>query len=246
MSKERQVVFLGCSAATRASLGEGLARFGFQVGSFRDPRQAAGAVLAAGLGSGLLVVDLPGLQESELELSALPRGLGDVVPTALLTDPAAAGPAAAELARLLGACEILDASAPLEELLLQIQEVFFRQQGQRRSPRWPVEMMVEVRHAGGAVRLQAHNISRGGIYLRTLKPRAPGEQLRLRFDLPGLAKPVEVQGEVVHVIDLDPVAGVLRGPGGSSRPVLGHPGMGVRFVELPDEALAALEKLGGE
>jgi len=241
VSKERQIVFLGCPDASRSELCRKMASFGFQVQAYRDPQQAAGALLAAGLGRGLLVVDLPGLHRLGLEPATLPPGLGQIVPLALLGDPAL--PGTAELAQKLGACAILDGSAPLEDLLFELHEVFFDQRGQRRSPRRPVQMMVEVRHGGGAAWLQALNISQGGIYLRTLQPRPPGEQLQLRFTLPGLPRQLEVVGEVVYAIGLDHDAGKLSSSDGSPRPVLGHPGMGVRFGPLPPEAELALEQL---
>lgn len=70
------------------------------------------------------------------------------------------------------------------------------------------------------VRAYLSNISTGGIFIRTDKPLALGEQFLLRLQLPELPDPLKISCEVVWA----------RGPANATPKE--PPGMGVKFIEL--------------
>ena len=80
----------------------------------------------------------------------------------------------------------------------------------------------------------ARNISRGGLFIATVSPRAPGEQFDLQVTLPAPAPlSVACRCEVVWQRPF-------------SRGGKYEPGMGLRFLDLPAETAEALERwLGG-
>jgi len=100
--------------------------------------------------------------------------------------------------------------------------------GQPRStPRIPVKMPVEI--AGDIPKkvMTSVNLSEGGLYLRTLNPLPEGELLHIRFTLPHDAESIELPAEVVRTFQL-------------GTQFEEEPGMGLRFVDIPQEILLKL------
>ena len=65
------------------------------------------------------------------------------------------------------------------------------------------------------------DVNEGGLFIETEKPRPPGTEVCLHFNLPGSDRTVKTDGIVVRVSD---------GSDGST------PGMGIEFEELPPDA----------
>ncbi len=87
----------------------------------------------------------------------------------------------------------------------------------RQSPRVPVSIWVEEYKGEDLYLQQAGNLSVGGVFFERTIPHPIGTRVKLRFQLPGLAAPIEASGEVV-----------------STRQEAGM-GAGIRFVDLPAE-----------
>ena len=68
----------------------------------------------------------------------------------------------------------------------------------RRQPRLPISLEVAYRTAGAFLVSYSINLSKGGIFLETSQPLEVGEQVTLRFDVPGVG-PLEVIGTVAWV-----------------------------------------------
>jgi uncharacterized protein (TIGR02266 family) len=73
----------------------------------------------------------------------------------------------------------------------------------------------------------------GGLFVATYKPQAVGDRLRVRFKLPGIEEPIEAKVEVQWI----------RGPEAGEE---GAIGFGGQFVELADDAKAAIERFLAE
>ena len=87
----------------------------------------------------------------------------------------------------------------------------------RRQPRLPISLEVAYRTAGAFLVSYSINLSKGGIFLETASPLGIGEQVTLRFDVPGVG-PLEVVGTVAWV----------RSGSHDGLP----DGMGIQFAEL--------------
>lgn len=79
--------------------------------------------------------------------------------------------------------------------------------------------------------LYTSNISRGGVFVRSLSPAPVGTSVVMRFGLPD-GRILEIEGEVVHVRPAEDAA--RRGR---------KSGMGIRFVALTDEQRSVLAEL---
>jgi uncharacterized protein (TIGR02266 family) len=99
----------------------------------------------------------------------------------------------------------------------------------RRSLRVPAALRARYRASGGAASSPVGDLSEGGVFLATEAPLAPGTPLRLELEDTSGAPTVCVSGRVVWARS--------AGDGG------GPAGMGVCFVDLDDDAGAAVATL---
>jgi uncharacterized protein (TIGR02266 family) len=98
---------------------------------------------------------------------------------------------------------------------------------QRDTPRIPVKFRVVIEEGTPEKELTCINLSEGGLYLRTHEPMPEKTVLHLNFSLPRSAETLSMAGEVVRTALL-------------SVEMEAEPGMGLRFVDLPDEVLLQL------
>ena len=111
-----------------------------------------------------------------------------------------------------------------------------RPREKRRSPRAPVSIRIDYSTVDALFWDFARNINEGGVFVETDSPLPVGTKVQLKFYLPGLADPVETQGEVVWV--------GRGGPGQSDEDQgASRPGMGIQFTELSAENKQAINRL---
>lgn len=100
----------------------------------------------------------------------------------------------------------------------------------RRDERLSAELKVDYRAGGSFVTDYSANVSRKGVFIRTSHPLAVGEKVRLRLQLPEGDAPFALDGVVKWVCT---VRDKDRHP----------PGMGVEFVDLPEEIRLHIDRL---
>jgi uncharacterized protein (TIGR02266 family) len=100
--------------------------------------------------------------------------------------------------------------------------------GDRREPRLPISLEVAYRTAGAFLVSYSVNLSKGGIFIETSKPLDPGENVSLKFEVPGEG-PLEVDGVVAWVRTADPN---------------GLPdGMGIQFAALDERYGSVIDEM---
>ena len=107
---------------------------------------------------------------------------------------------------------------------------------ERLESRIPVSCRVEFSARTGTYTAYTRDLSRHGIFLKSPRPFTVGTRLRLVLHLPGSrggasrqTRPLQMLGEVRRVVRPAPGSSLL-------------PGIGVRFLEIPPEALQAIEE----
>lgn len=100
-----------------------------------------------------------------------------------------------------------------------------RQQDRRHASRVPLDLWVEEEKGNELYFRRTGNVSVGGIYFEQTIPHALGTRVKLRFSLPGSPDVIEAAGEIVNTPQ-----------------VKDGLGMGLRFTEVPAEALTRLQK----
>jgi uncharacterized protein (TIGR02266 family) len=102
----------------------------------------------------------------------------------------------------------------------------------RRHPRLDVRFEISYQHLDDFFYDYAINLSRGGIFIRSINPLAVGTGLKLRFSIPGRKEVIETSGRIVRVVK----------PGD---PHGQDPGMGIEFQALGEKDLALINSLWG-
>lgn len=95
----------------------------------------------------------------------------------------------------------------------------------RRSTRIPVEVALGVHSESNFFSGLTRDISDGGLFVATHTPLPQGTHVTVKFALPACPE-ISADGVVVWV----------------SEPLSGHPGMGVRFLELSSENEALIRR----
>lgn len=102
-------------------------------------------------------------------------------------------------------------------------------QTRRASKRFPLRVDVTYNSEHNFYTGFLRNIGSGGLFVATHTPGRLGEEVTVSFTLPGMSEACEVLCEVRWLREYDPHA------------VEAVPGMGLRFVEVDQEAEAAIE-----
>lgn len=97
----------------------------------------------------------------------------------------------------------------------------------RHTPRVPTKFRVEIEEGVPEKTLTCVNISEGGLYLRTHQPLPEKTVLHLAFTLPLGTEQIKLASEVVRTSRL-------------STQFQGEPGMGLRFMDPPEETVLQL------
>ena len=111
---------------------------------------------------------------------------------------------------------------PITDISLLYDVLRWLNENPRATPRVPVRMRVEIDEREPQRFLSSINISEGGIYLLTHTPLPEYTRLHLTFTLPGDADSIRIAGVVVRTT---PLGARLET----------EPGMGLRFIDLPEE-----------
>ncbi len=80
----------------------------------------------------------------------------------------------------------------------------------RTQQRYEVRIPVEFESEGQDYQAETRNMSLGGMFIETAAPLKYGQKLRVRFRVPVLAEPIEVESEVRWV---EKSEGLVRGVG---------------------------------
>lgn len=98
---------------------------------------------------------------------------------------------------------------------------------QRSAPRINTKFSVSIQEETPAKKLVCINLSEGGMYLRTLNPLDEGSLIHVKFTLPHDTTAINLEAEVVRSAPLADQIEV-------------EPGMGLRFVYVPDSVTSLL------
>ena len=100
----------------------------------------------------------------------------------------------------------------------------------RSSPRVRARLRVKFRSAESFINEYTHNISKGGLFIRTSNPHSMREKVDLIITLPDTNIEVLAQGEVIHIIL--PENATEQTPAG----------MGLQILELKKEDLEKINQ----
>jgi type IV pilus assembly protein PilZ len=109
----------------------------------------------------------------------------------------------------------------------------------RSTVRQPIELKVEYKRLNTFFADYTKNISRGGTFIKTVKPLPIGTEFVFRLLIPDLERHVSIHGEVARIVDVE-----------AARMSGGEPGMAIRFIyktgDSQSEIAALVEQLMGD
>jgi len=101
----------------------------------------------------------------------------------------------------------------------------------RRHPRAPLRLRIGYERMNAFFADYTKNISKGGTFIKTVRPPEVGTRCRFSLSLPALPEPLFLEGEVAWIL----------GPGDAQQRDA-EPGMGVRFVFADEAARREFER----
>jgi type IV pilus assembly protein PilZ len=104
----------------------------------------------------------------------------------------------------------------------------------RVAPRGPIRLRVDYERMNAFFADYTKNISKGGTFIKTVRPLPIGTRFLFALSVPALSEPVQITGEVQWI-----AKGDSTGPAGADD----EPGMGIRFVFTADEERIRFERL---
>ena len=102
----------------------------------------------------------------------------------------------------------------------------------RTSIRAPIRLRVDYERMNTFFADYTKNISKGGTFIKTIRPLPIGTRFVFTLSVPALSEPVALSGEVAWVLDVNDTSM------GSE-----EPGMGIRFLFSDDDARLQFEHL---
>ncbi|HEX4337121.1 MAG TPA: TIGR02266 family protein [Polyangiaceae bacterium] len=118
--------------------------------------------------------------------------------------------------------------APRDEATFSQKPDSFTPDKRRRAPRFSVDLDVTMSSEHNFYAGFAENISSGGLFVATYVKRPRGDRMEIVINIPGRPEPIRAVGEVRWLRDYSEQSNV-------------PPGLGVRFVELPETDAKAIE-----
>jgi uncharacterized protein (TIGR02266 family) len=112
--------------------------------------------------------------------------------------------------------------APRDEATFSTKADSFTPDNRRRQPRFSVDLDVTMSSDHNFYAGFAENISSGGLFVATYVKRPRGDRMEIVINIPGRPEPIRAVGEVRWLRDYSEHSNV-------------PPGLGVRFVELPED-----------
>jgi uncharacterized protein (TIGR02266 family) len=217
----KTVLIADDTAFVRERFGAALADAGHHAVTAGSAPELLSRVREAGGALDLLVMDLHLPQSRGVEVVRAVRQAGHRGPILVFSGTIASAHEVRELSDLGVVGFVNEYTAPTHILPALAPHLFPDSFNRRSSPRVALSVTVSFRMDNVIASAVCANVSKGGIFLRTMNPQPAGKRVRIRFKLPGGKR--EIDGE----------ATVAWSDARS--------GMGLQFVTIDSEAQAELD-----
>lgn len=121
-----------------------------------------------------------------------------------------------------------------EEIIFKVNNVVYRSQSVRKSPRVRANIDVEYQCQGEFYKSEITTMSLYGVFINTLNPLQNNSRIELAFSPTGEGKKIEAAGRVLYSVGYNLVKGIISHPEKRDEKIVAHPGMGVFFEEISE------------
>lgn len=133
-----------------------------------------------------------------------------------------------------GGAEHISHTMSPEEIIFKVNNIVYRSNNERKSPRVTVNIDVEYECQGKRYKSKITTISLFGLFISSLNPLQNNARIKLAFFLPREGKKIEATGRVLYSIGYNLLKGIISHPESSDKKIIAHPGMGVFFEDLSE------------
>jgi len=217
----KTVLIADDTAFVRERFGAALTDAGHRAVAAGTAPDLLARVRETGGGLDLLVMDLHLPQSRGVEVVRAVRQAGYRGPILVFSGTIASANEVRELADLGVVGFVNEYTAPMHILPALAPHLFPDSFNRRSSPRVALSVTVSFRVEQMIASAVCANVSKGGIFLRTMNPQPMGKRVRVRFKLPGGRREIDAEATVAWSD--------------------ARCGMGLQFVAIDSEAQAELD-----
>ncbi len=218
---QKTVLIADDTALVRERFGAALSDAGHRAVTAGTAPDLLSRVREVASGLDLLVMDLHLPESRGVEAVRAVRQAGYRGPILVFSGTIASATEVRELTECGVVGFVNEYTAPMHILPALAPHLFPDSFNRRTSPRVALSVTVSFRLDNVIASAVCANVSKGGIFLRTMNPQPAGKRVRVRFKLPNSRREIDAEATVAWS---DP-----------------RSGMGLQFVSLPSEAQAELD-----
>ncbi len=139
-----------------------------------------------------------------------------------------------------GLIGVLSGDTPDEEVVFLVNKALFYNKVIRRNPRVQTSIPVVLHCEGNMLKTDSTQLSREGMFIRSLNPPEVNSACSLEFEIPG-ERSVKTGGRVVYHIMINKELNIITSPSDPFKRLVMYPGMAVFFTDIADEDKAAID-----
>jgi hypothetical protein len=225
-----RVRLLGRSKAFTVVLLRRLKDFGFEAGSAEEAP--------------------PGSDPEDICIFEVDREGDAAKLTALRTEPAAArrpflvytelDPAGFTGLKEYGLIGVVSRDTPDEEVVFLVNKALFYNKVIRRNPRVQISIPVVLHCKGDMLKTDSTQLSREGMFIKSLNPPEVNSACSLEFEIPG-GRVIKTAARVIYHVMINRDLSIIISPSDPFKRLVMYPGMAVFFTDIADEEKAAID-----
>ena len=139
-----------------------------------------------------------------------------------------------------GLIGIVSKDTPDEEVVFLVNKALFYNKVIRRNPRVQISIPVVLRCKGDMLKTDSTQLSREGMFVRSLSPPVVGSLCRLEFEIPG-GRLIKTGARVIYHVMINKDLSIITSPSDPFKRLVMYPGMAVFFTDVKDEDKAAID-----
>jgi hypothetical protein len=139
-----------------------------------------------------------------------------------------------------GLIGLISKDTPDEEVAFFVNKALFYNKVIRRNPRVQMSIPVVLDCEAGMLRTDSTQLSREGMFIRSLNPPEVNSVCTLEFQIPG-GRTIKTGARVIYNIMINKDLSIITSPSDPFKRLVMYPGMAVFFTDVPDEDKAAID-----
>ena len=143
-----------------------------------------------------------------------------------------------------GLIGVVSRDAPDEEVVFLVNKALFYNKVIRRNPRVQISIPVVLRCKGDMLKTDSTQLSREGMFIKSLNPPEVNSACSLEFEIPG-GRVIKTGARVIYHVMINKDLSIIINPSDPFKRLVMYPGMAVFFTDITNEDKAAIDSYIG-